>query len=77
MNIFITRQLEKSLLEYRRRRKVERGGKMITNQAAITELLDKALSGIEPAKVIDEHRMKKTVGAFRDDGCEIHCGVDR
>ena len=44
--------LQKQLLAYRKMRKLETG-KMMLTQTAIDELLDKALTGVEPDRVIE------------------------
>lgn len=46
--VYLTDGLRKSLKAYRDRRRIERGGRMLTVSVAIAELLAKALEGVEP-----------------------------
>lgn len=77
MQIYLTMELSESLLAYRRQRKLERGGRMITNQVAVVELLEKALHGIKPAEEMTVEKIEKRFSDLENRLYDLETQLDK
>lgn len=64
MNIRLTAKQRRLLEAYRQQRRVERGGKVIQTATAVSELIDKALSGVEPARQVSVQELVARIEAL-------------
>ncbi len=59
-------EAEEKLKAYREKRRQERGGKVLQVETALRELIDKALAGIEPPKVVDLEDMERRISRLEE-----------